>query len=117
MATQATWGVKGSVSSVTGIVTDLSVSETPSLGTLQDEIGAVVGQAHYDTQTTMSATVCVSSGTNLPQAGAQITIGDETGYVRSAEKIENNQSYQKIRVTAEKFTSCDSVDKVTNTAG
>ena len=101
----ATWGVTGSAG-VTGIVTDIDVNEEAQTAPEYNEVGAVVKQTHYDTHTTVTATIEVATTTALPTAGSQITIGGRTGYVRSARKVESNQAYQKISVTVERWQNC-----------
>ena len=101
----ATWGVTGSAG-VSGIVTDIEVNEEAQTAPEYNEVGAVVKQTLYDTHTTVTATIEVASGTSLPTIGAAISIGGKSGYVRSARKVESNQAYQKIAVTAELWTNC-----------
>lgn len=101
----ATWGVTGSAG-VSGIVTDIEVNEEAQTAPEYNEVGAVVKQTLYDTHTTVTATIEVASGTSLPTIGASISIGGKSGYVRSARKVESNQAYQKISVTAELWTNC-----------
>jgi len=105
----AAWGVQGSVSGVSGIVTSIGQDEEPILAPEYNEVGQVVRQTHYDTKTTVSCTVEVAAGTALPSAGAQITINGKQGYVVKASLAEDNQAYRKISVTAEFYTNCKQV--------
>lgn len=112
----ATWGVTGSVG-VTGIVTDIEVNEEAQTAPEYNEVGAVVKQTLYDIHTTVTATIEVASGTSLPTSGAAITIGGKSGYVRSARKVESNQAYQKIAVTAELWTNCNATTAAGGSSG
>lgn len=102
----ATWGVTSTCSGVSGIVTDIEVNEEAQTAPEYNEVGAVVKQTHYDTHTTVNATVEVAAGTSLPTSGSSITIAGKSGYVRTARLVESNQAYQKIAVTAERWANC-----------
>lgn len=105
----ASWGVSGTVGSVSGIATDIDINGQALIGLEQNEVGAVVGAAHYDDHTTVSATVLVAASTAKPTLGSQATIAGVTGFVTGAEVVENNMSYRKIRVTIEAYENCDEV--------
>lgn len=105
----ATWGITGTVDSVTGVVIEISKDEAPQLGTEINEQGAVIGQVHYDTKKTMRATIQVASTVEPPEAGAAITIDGVAGYVVSASVVESATNYRRIIVQAEAWAHCSSV--------
>ena len=117
-ATLAQWGVVGAVggsAAVAGIVTSISWGEEAQTAPQYDEKGAVCQVTHYDTHKTMNATVEVAAGTAAPSAGASITIGGVSGYVVSAEVVEDNQAYRKINIRAEAWTGATTTTPTTST--
>lgn len=115
----ASWGVSDSVATgitniVSGVVTDFDETAENVLAQEQNEIGSTIGQILYDQHFTANMTIQVAAGTEKPDAGAQITIGGKQYYVTSSRVTENNTSFRKIAVTAERYTYCNSV---TNASG
>lgn len=108
----AAWGVQGTATGVDGIITSIGVDEETILAPEYNEAGQVVKQTHYDTRTTLTCTVEVAAGTDLPDAGAQITVNGKQGYVTKASLAEDNQAYRKISVTVELYTNCNKADAV-----
>ena len=111
----ASWGVSGgtSVSTVTGVITDIDVGGEPILAPEYNEIGAVIKQTMYDEHTTVDVTVEVAAGTSKPDSGASITIAGVAGYVVRARIVENNQAYRKILVSAEAYANCTTTSAAT----
>lgn len=105
-AGNASWGVTGACSGVSGIVTSIEKNVEAVLAPEYNEVGQVVKNTHYDTKTTLNATVEVASGTDVPSVGTAITICGVSGYVTSARLTEDNQTYRKIAVTAECYINC-----------
>lgn len=103
---RATWGVSSNSTAV-GVYTDVSQGCEPILAPLHDEIGRVIGQAHYDSHNSGEYTILCKANVNLPKVGTKITIGDTTGYVTSVRMLENNQSYQRASVTIEAYLLCN----------
>ena len=103
----ASWGVYGTFNDVTGVVTDLSISESALTGAEQNEVGSIIQQTLYDVHSTVTVTVGVASDEQPPDIGGQVTIANVKYYVTSAEIIESNSSYRKIRITAERYSNCE----------
>ena len=108
----ASWGVSGSVSGVSGIVTGIQDDEEPILAPEYNEKGQVVKQTLYDGKGTVTATIEVAAGTDKPAKGAQITINGKTGYVVKSSLVEDNQAYRKISVTLEYYDHCSQTTAV-----
>lgn len=109
----ASWGVTtaiGTDSPVTGVVTDYEDAGEPVLAPEQNEVGSTINQTMYDKHYTCSFTVQVASGTAKPEAGSAITVGGKTWYVTSARVTENNNSYRKIALQAERYVHCDATE-------
>ena len=102
----ASWGVSAGNGELSGVLVEYSESVEAILGTEQNEIGSVIGQAQYDEHTTVNATVQVPVDATPPEPGASITINGKSGYVRSAEIAESNTNYRRIRVTVECYRNC-----------
>jgi hypothetical protein len=97
----ASWGVTGSVQGVTGIVTDLEVTEEVQMAPEYNEVGAICRQTVYDVIKTARATIEVAAGTALPQKGKSIQIAGGTFILKSATLVESNNAYRKISVVGE----------------
>ena len=55
----------------------------------------------------------LAAGTTAPKAGDAITLGSKTWYVTSARVTENNTSYRKIAVQAERYVLCTATEAAT----
>lgn len=109
----ASWGVTtaiGADSPVTGVVTDYEDACEPVLAPEQNEVGSTINQTMYDKHYTCSFTVQVAASTAKPAAGSAITVGGTTWYVTSARITENNNSYRKIALQAERYVHCDATE-------
>ena len=109
----ASWGcssVIGTDSPVTGVVTDYDDACEPVLAPEQNEVGSTINQTMYDKHYTCSLTVQVAAGTAKPEAGAQVTIGGTTWYVTSSRVTENNSTYRKISMQAERYVHCNATE-------
>jgi hypothetical protein len=109
----ASWGVTtaiGADSPVTGVVTDYDDACEPVLAPEQNEVGSTINQTMYDKHYTCSFTVQVAASTAKPDAGSAITVGGKTWYVTSARITENNNSYRKIALQAERYVHCDATE-------
>lgn len=102
----ASWGVSGGCSGVQGIVTDIEENHEAQMEPEHNEVGAVVKQTVYDEHVSLSCTVEVAAGTELPEKGSSITINGKQGYVASARLVESNKTYRKIAIQAEFWTNC-----------
>lgn len=103
----ASWGVYGTFTDVTGVITDLSISQSALTGAEQNEVGSIIQQTLYDVHSTITVTVGVDSDEQPPDIGQQVTIANVKYYVTSAEIIESNSAYRKIRITAERYSNCE----------
>lgn len=108
----ASWGVTGSATGVTGIITSIEDGAEYIMAPEHNEIGQVVKQALYDTQKTATFTVEVAAGTNIPGKGTVITVNGQSMYIKTARKLEDNNSYRRIQITAEAYENCSSVSIV-----
>lgn len=109
----ASWGVTtaiGADSPVTGVVTDYEDACEPVLAPEQNEVGSTINQTMYDKHYTCSFTVQVAASTAKPAAGSAITVGGTTWYVTSARITENNNSYRKIALQAERYVHCNATE-------
>lgn len=109
----ASWGVTtaiGADSPVTGVVTDYEDACEPVLAPEQNEVGSTINQTMYDKHYTCSFTVQVAASTAKPHAGSAISVGGTTWYVTSARVTENNNSYRKIALQAERYVHCDATE-------
>ena len=109
----ASWGVTtaiGTDSPVTGVVTDYDDASEPVLAPEQNEVGSTINQTMYDKHYTCSFTVQVAASTAKPAAGSAITVGGTTWYVTSARVTENNNSYRKIALQAERYVHCNATE-------
>lgn len=105
----ASWGV-GVSSPVPGdnVIVEYSEASEAILGTEQNEEGAVIGQKMYDRHWTATATVQAAAGVEPPAIGSQVTANGEAWYVKSAEVVESNTNYRRIRMTLERYEHCNS---------
>ena len=109
----ASWGVTtaiGADSPVTGVVTDYDDAGEPVLSPEQNEVGSTINQTMYDKHYTCSFTVQVAASTAKPHAGSAISVGGTTWYVTSARVTENNNSYRKIALQAERYVHCNATE-------
>ena len=103
----ASWGVSsGAPSTVAGVVTEYTVREEAVTAEEANELGAVIGVVHYDTRKTAEFTVQVAAGTAVPSAGTAVTVSGQAYYVKTAEAVESNRDFRRIRVTAEAYANC-----------
>lgn len=109
---RASWGISSQQNAATGVVSDVSQGGEPILAPLHDELGRVIGQAHYDTHFTGEVTLLVKAGVNTPKKGEQITIGDTKGYVTNVRLMESNQQYTRLAVSIEAYSQCDETTAV-----
>ncbi|MGN0890764.1 MAG: hypothetical protein ACI4W7_03840 [Candidatus Spyradenecus sp.] len=107
--THATWGVTSSVSAVSGVVTDLSVTTEAQQQPEYNEKGAVIGVVQYDKRLSATATIQVASTVSAPEVGAAVTIGSQTYYVTSATTLQNNKDFRKIQLSLEAWEKCTEV--------
>lgn len=105
----ASWGVTGSATGVTGIITSIEDGAEYIMAPEHNEIGQVVKQTKYDTQYSATFTVEVAAGTDIPNATTQVSVNSHTMYVKNARKLEDNNSYRRIQITAEAYENCSSV--------
>ncbi len=102
----ASWGVTGSATGVTGIITSIEDGAEYIMAPEHNEIGQVVKQTLYDTQKTATFTVEVAANTNIPSKGTTVNVNNQTMYVKTARKLEDNNSYRRIQITAEAYENC-----------
>ena len=114
--THATWGVTSTVGTVSGVVTDLSVTTEAQQQPEYNEKGAVIGVVQYDKRLSATATIQVSSSVSAPDVGTAVTIGTQTYYVTSATVIQNNKDFRKIQLSLEAWSNCTAVTAATATA-
>lgn len=105
----ASWGISNgtSVSNVSGVITDFSETKDGSMGTEQNEVGAVIKQVVYDNKFTVNVTVVVAAGAQAPAYGSAVNIKGTKYYVTNSSVTENNMSFRKISITAERYQYCD----------
>ena len=108
----ASWGVTGSASGVSGIVTHLQTEKESILAPEYNELGAVVKQTLYDLHKTATATIEVAAGATPPDEQSSITIGGVQGYVLRSTVVEDNKAYRHIEVTIEAYKNCKTVTTV-----
>lgn len=109
----ASWGIDTGLTAqevVAGVVTDFEDSSEPVLAPEQNEVGSTINQTMYDKHFTCSFTVQVKKGVAKPKAGDSITVANKSWYVTSARITENNTSYRKIAVTAERYVHCTATE-------
>lgn len=112
----ASWGVSsglGANTVVSGVVTDFEDSCEPVLAPEQNEVGSTINQTMYDKHFTCSFTVQVAAGTARPKGGDSIQVNGKSWYVTSSRITENNTSYRKIAVTAERYVLCTATEAAT----
>ena len=105
----ASWGVTGSATGVQGIITSIEDGAEYIMAPEHNEIGQVVKQTLYDTQKTATFTVEVAANTNIPSKGTPVTVNNQQMYVKTARKLEDNNSYRRIQITAEAYENCTQV--------
>lgn len=105
----ASWGVTGSATGVTGIITSIEDGAEYIMAPEHNELGQVVKQTAYDTQYSATFTVEVAAGTNVPSKTTQVTVNGRSMYVKTARKLEDNNNYRRIQITAEAYENCNSV--------
>lgn len=103
----ASWGVTGSATGVTGIITSIDYGAEYIMAPEHNEIGQVVKQTLYDTQKTATFTVEVAANTDIPGKGTQVTVNGNRMYVKTARKLEDNNSYRRIQINAEAYENCN----------
>ena len=113
--TLATWGVTDTVSAVSGVVTDLSVTTEAQQQPEYNETGAVIGVVQYDKRLSATATIQVASSVSAPDVGTAVTIGSQTYYVTSATVLQNNKDFRKIQLSLEAWSNCTAVTTATAT--
>lgn len=114
--THATWGVTDTVGTVSGVVTDLSVTTEAQQQPEYNEKGAVIGVVQYDKRLSATATIQVASSVSAPGVGTAVTIGSQTYYVTSATVLQNNKDFRKIQLSLEAWSNCTVVTAATATA-
>lgn len=102
-----------------GVITDYNESFAIISAPEQNEVGAVIGTAHYDTMKEMTCTIqCDSSeAAGLLKPGEPINVslfGEGAGagaqwWVTRAEVVENNLSFCRVNVSATNYANCDEV--------
>lgn len=102
----ASWGVSGSATGVTGVITHIDVDDEGALAPEYNELGQVIKQTLYDHHKTANVTVEVPANTAPPAAGAAATVAGVAGYVVRSRVVEDNRAYRHIEVTVEAYTNC-----------
>lgn len=117
-ATTAKWGVTtqdGEIAGVAGVVTDLVITtekiETPDV---QDEEGTAVLRKFIEKHITLDATITCKNDATLPTVGDAVTIDSVKYFVTGVRKTESNQSWTSVRITAEKYSECDTITKTSS---
>lgn len=108
--THATWGVTDTLGTVSGVVTDLSVTTEAQQQPEYNEKGAVIGVVQYDKRLSATATIQVSSSVSAPDVGTAVNIGNQTYYVTSVTTLQNNKDFRKIQLTLEAWSGCTAVN-------
>ena len=108
--THATWGVTDTVGTVSGVVTDLSVTTEAQQQPEYNEKGAVIGVVQYDKRLSATATIQVARSVSAPDVGTAVTIGTQTYYVTSATVLQNNKDFRKIQLSLEAWSNCTAVN-------
>ena len=108
----ASWGVTGSATGVTGIITSIDDGSIPVMAPEHNEIGQVIKQTQYDTQYKGTFTVEVAANTDIPADGTSITVNGRRMYITEALKLEDNNSYRRIQISAESYRKCNQVTVV-----
>lgn len=108
----ASWGVSDGtqVTNVSGVITDVEISEEPQMEAQRNEIGAVIKQTLYDRRCEVNLTVEVPAGTAKPKTGTAITAAGVQGYVTRSRVTESNQRFRAIAITVETYPYCKTVD-------
>ena len=107
----ASWGISNgtTVTNVSGVITDIDVSEDPQMDPQRNEVGAVIQQTLYDRRGEVNLTVEVAAGVAKPKTGTQITAAGVQGYVTRSRVVESNQRYRAISITIEAYPNCKKV--------
>ena len=115
-ATTATWGVTSVDSDdlkiSEGVVTDATITkEKIETADVQDEEGTAVLRKFIEEHQTLDAAItCKNTGT-LPTVGDEITVDSNKYYINSVAKIESNQAWTSVRISAERYEHCTKVTK------
>lgn len=120
-ASTATWGVtsvSGEVGSVKGVVTDFTLTrENIETSDVQNEEGMAVLRKIIEEHCTIDATITCKNDVTPPKTGDTITIDNTKYFITSATKTESNQNWTSIRISAEKYTNCDTITQTDSVKG
>ncbi len=115
-ATTATWGVTSVDSNdlkiSEGVVTDAIITEEKiETADVQDEEGTAVLRKFIEEHQTLDATITCKNTEKLPTVGDEITVDSKKYYINSVAKIESNQAWTSVRISAERYEHCEKVTK------
>ena len=115
----AAWGVEHALGTPfdTCVVTDYAENAESQHQYEYDQKGAVAGAAIYDKRITVTATIQVPKTITLPEAGTLITIGEKEFLLTSCNVVQNNQSFRKVSITAERYVETFSNNNVIQAGG
>ncbi len=102
------WGVDKSITDLdNNIITDWETAEEGQFAYCQDNKGAVVHREHYDTKTTITATVLfkTTEGNAAITIDKEVSIDTQKFKVASSRLIQSNKDFQKMTLTLERYTN------------
>lgn len=102
----AQWGVKFSVSGITGVMTDCDKGGEPIYAQQENELGAVIQTVLYDEHSIINCTLEVAAGVDLGTFPKQITVAGVQGMLTSAHLVESNKAFRKYNATVEAWKNC-----------
>lgn len=115
-ATTAKWGVTSVESNdlkiSEGVVTDATITEEKiETSDVQDEEGTAVLRKFIEDHQTLDATITCKNTETLPTVGDEITVDSKKYYINNVSKIESNQAWTSVRISAERYEHCEKVTK------
>lgn len=115
----AAWGVEHALGTPfdTCVVTDYAENAESQHQYEYDQKGAVAGAVAYDRRITVTATIQVPKTITLPEAGTLITIDKKQFLLTSCNVVQNNQSFRKVSITAERYVETFSNNNVIQAGG
>lgn len=115
----ASWGVEHGLGAPfdTCVVTDYAENSESQHQFEYDQKGAVAGAVAYDRRTTVTATIQVPKTIALPKAGTLIAIDGEQFLLTACNVVQNNQSFRKVSITAERYHEAFSSSNVIDETG
>lgn len=100
------WGVDKTIAEKpTHIITDWETASEPQSAYCYDKRGAVVHREDYDVKTSVTCTLMVPTGEELPKPERRLTIDGVTFAVLSARLIQNNRDFQKVALSLEAYAN------------